>query len=298
MKGIFFLLTASILALAGCATSSQKVGTPEPNPVQQPPIQQIKSESKKEKTVVVRIPRLIKESSLLSDGTVDEIRTYSYSPDGTRIEKEELKDSASQEILETVEYRFRNGAITERIVLDRDKKPKGRKSFTYTAAGLVESETFYDKKDVVQAVSRYTYDDAGKKIEWTTLDASGVILAITKYGYANGRLQKITLLGPSGKVDMEISFAYDEKGNKIRETYTNSVGKIEKEIGFVYDTRNRLVSENTLSPTRTVLAKVAFEYQGDSTEAGKSVYFDARDKIKKIVLFEHAYREEKRTVYE
>ncbi len=298
MKKTLYLLTASIFAWAGCATSSQKVATPEQNPVRQPPIQQIKAEPKKEKTVVARIPRLVKESSLLSDGTVDEIRTYSYSPDGARLEKEELKDSASQEILETVEYIFKNGAVAERIVLDRDKKTKGRKSYAYTAAGLLESETFLDKKDVVQAVSRYAYDAAGKKIEWTTLDAAGVILATTKYGYANDRLQKITLLGPSGKVDMEITVAYDDKGNKIRETYTNSAGKTEKEIGFGYDAKNRLVSESTLSPTRTILAKVVYEYPGDSAEAGKAVYLDGRDKIKKIVLFEHAYREEKRTVYE
>jgi len=298
MNRIFVFLTASIFAWAGCATSTQKVGTPEPKPVEQPPIQQIKSDSKKEKIVIIRIPRLVKESSLQSDGTVDEIRTYSYSPDGSRLEKEELKDSTSQDILETVEYKYKKDAVAERIVLDRDKKSKGKKAFIYTAAGLVDSETFYDKKDLVQAVSRYTYDTAGRKTEWTTLDASGVVLATTKYGYSNERLRQITLLGPSGSLDMEITVAYDEKGNKIRETYTNSTGKTEKEITFGYDAMNRLVSENTLSPARTVLSKVEYAYPGDSVEAGKTVYLDGRGKIKKTVIFEYAYREEKKTVYE
>ena len=297
MKKLFSIIVVGFL-LGACATPQRTTEAPQPKAAQGEPAQQTKPEPKKEKTIVIRISRLVKETSFFPDGTLDEIRIYQYSQDGKNLLREELTDSASKDLLETVQYSYKNSALAERVSFDKEKKLKGKKTFTYLTSGLLESEAFFDKKEALQAVSKFAYDSAGNKVEWTTLDSAGVALATTKYGYQSGKLVKITLLGPTGKVDLDINVIYDDKGNRSRETYTDGSGKTEKEILYTYDAKNRLTSEATLTATKAVLNKTVYEYAGDAEEPSKAVYLDAREKTIKSIQFERAYREEKKTIYE
>jgi hypothetical protein len=290
---------ALVVTALGCTTSGAPKAAPPPPPAAVQPVRpEAKPEQKKEKIIIRKIPRIVKESFLFEDGSVDEYRIFSYSADGKFLLKEELFDADSGELLETVQYTYQDELVTERKSYDRENKLKGKKTYTYNGSKLPATENLFDKNETIQAVSKYSYNPAGGRTEWQTLDAAGVILASTRYEYQNGRLWKILLLGPGGKLDMDITVSYDDKGRKTREVFAGSTGKAEKEIAFSYDEKDRLTSETTLSANKAVLGKIMYEYSSGDEGPVKTRYLDGREKVKKISIQEFAFREEKKVIYE
>ena len=299
MKCISFLCLAWFISILGCATTHEPVPAPPLQPkAVSPAVPEIKGEQKKEKIIIRKIPRIVKESSLFEDGAVDEYRIYSYSEDGKLLGKEELYDADSGELWETVRYTYQDERMTERKSFDRENKVKGKRTFTYTSGGLLEAENLFDKNEKIQAVSKYSYDSAGNRTEWRTIDAAGVILGSSLYEYQNGLLGKILLLGPGGKTDMEITVFHDGRGRKIREVFSGDTGKMEKEVVYVYDEEDRPISETTLNANKAVTGKIVREYPSVDEGPVKTIFSDGQGRVKKMSLQEFAFREEKRVQYE
>lgn len=287
-------LTGIVIVLAGCAT------TP-------PPALEVKQEApssitstqpeKKAKTILLRIPRVIKESVQFPDGTEDEYSLFTYSSDGTLLLKEELYEAASRDLLESREYQYQGNLVSEKRIWDGQKKLKSRRVYQYTN-GLLTEEAQFNKENVLQARLIYQYDSQNRKIEWKTLDGSGSVVGISKY-YYNGEKAPIRteLYGPGENLELVISITYTE-GKKVREVFTSPDGKVEKEVVYRYDDKGRLLGQTEYSPTKAKLGSVAYEYPADSTVPSREIRLDGRDKPKKVVAFEYAYREESKVIYE
>jgi hypothetical protein len=285
--------------IMGCSTlGPSAASTPPAAPAVQPAQPAAQPAPKKEKIITLKIPRVIKESYLFEDGTLDEFRVYSYSEDGKLLLKEELYDADSGDLLESIQYGYKDGLATERKSFDRENKLKGKKTFSYTPAGLPETENFFDRNEKLQAVMKYFHDAAGNRTELQTVDSAGVLLAATRYEYSGGRPGKIVLLGPGGKLDAAITISYDGKGGKTREVFADGAGKTEKEIVYSYDDKDRPSSETTLNANKAVTGKIAYEYPPVGDGPVKIRYLDGREKTKKITLQEFAFREEKKVIYE
>ena len=287
-------LIGMIFLLAGCASTP----TPAPEVKQEassssPPSQP----EKKAKTILLRIPRVTKESVQFPDGTEDEYTLYTYSPDGKLLLKEELYDAASKDLLESREYHYQGDLVIEKRILDGQKKLKSRRVYRYTS-GLLTEESQFDKENVLQARLTYQYDAQNRKIEWKTLDASGSVVGMSKY-YYNGEKAPIRteLYGAGGNLELVISTTYTE-GKKAREVFATPDGKVEKEVVYRYDEKGRLLGQTEYSSTKAKLGSVAYEYPADASVPSREIRLDGRDKPRKVVVFEYAYREESKVIYE
>ena len=287
-------LVGIIFLLAGCA------GTPTPvQEVKQeaPPSSPSSPPEKKAKTILLRIPRVTKESVQFPDGTEDEYTLYTYSPDGTLLLREDLYDAASKDLLESREYQYQGDLVIEKRILDGQKKLKSRRVYRYTN-GLLTEEAQFDRENVLQARLIYQYDTQNRKIEWKTLDASGSMVGMSKY-YYNGENAPIRteLHGPGGNLELVISTTYTE-GKKAREVFASPDGKVEKEVVYRYDEKGRLLGRTEYAPTKAKIGSVAYEYPEDASVPSREILLDGRDKPKKVVVFEYAYREESKVIYE
>ncbi|MFQ3620283.1 MAG: hypothetical protein SNJ78_04965 [Spirochaetales bacterium] len=299
-KNVFYLMASlfiSYLLLGGCATTpapsqpEEKIArstTPATSPTPE----------KKAKTIVERIPRVIKESILFPDGTVDEYTIYSYTTDGKLLLKEELFDAASKDLLEYSEYQYQQEQLVEKRTFDGNKKLKFRRTYTYSNNLLIE-ESQFNPDNVLQTRSVYSYDFQNRRIDWKTFDASGSLIGATRYTYTGNSKEptEIELLNPSGTVDLKIMVNFLE-GKKSREVFTTTEGKLEKEVMYRYDEQGRLLGETVFSPTRVKQSSIAYEYPADAFVPLRIVQLDGRDRPKKILVREYAFREESRVVYE
>lgn len=252
---------------------------------------------KKAKTIIVRTPRITKESIQFPDGTEDEYTLYTYSPDGKLLLKEELYDATSKDLLETREYQYQGDLVVEKRIYDGQKKLKSRRAYQYTNNLLME-ESQFDKENKLQARLIFLYDSQMRRIEWKTLDSSGSVVGINKYYYDGGKEPiRTELFGPGGTLELVISTTYSE-GKKAREVFSAPDGKVEKEVVYRYDEKGRLLGQTEYDSNKSKISSLAYEYPSDSTVPSRQIHLDGRDKPKKVVVFEYAYREESRVIYE
>jgi YD repeat-containing protein len=298
MKPIFgCILTAAVccILLASC------MATPSARSTEAAPAgsaENLQPKPKKERIVTEKIPLLVKEIVSLPDGSPDTIRNLSYDQALPKLIKEELSDATSKEIQEIIVYSYRDDRLSEKKILDGKSRQKSRRTFAYNAQGQIETESSFDGKDVLQSLSRYAYDQRGRKTDWTTLDGGQGVLATTKYGYRGDNLDMISLLGVSGKAELEISMDYDPAGRKISETYRTASGTLEKQNTFGYDPAGRLIEERIISPAKTVLNRNALSYAGESSVPSEIKRYDSRGSLKELVTREYATREVKKVIYE
>jgi hypothetical protein len=247
----------------------------------------------KDSLQAVREPsqRLIKQTVLRPDNTPDSVREFSRTFDG-KLAQEKILDAAGN-VREIVYYDYNNGLRTERRSYNRDNKLTGRRTYSYTAGGLPETEMYYDEKGGLLMVSRFTHDSSGNKTEWTTSDASGNLMARTRYVYRKKQLQAAALSGPSGETNITISITYNAEGRKVRETYTNTAGNTEKEILFFYDETGRLAGQETFSSFKTFSGKSVYVYAGEDEEPEKIFRYDNRGNPRETVIQEYALGGEK-----
>jgi hypothetical protein len=229
------------------------------------------------------IQRLIRETIFLADDTADQIREYSYSADGTQVVQEKVIDAASGSVREIVYYDYRNGLRAERRSYNEDNKLTGRRTYTYTAGGLPETEKYFDEQNVLTMCSAYTYDAGGNKLEWTTTGADGTVMATTRYTYQNGRLAGTILSGPDTTADLTINISYDPAGKTILETYTTPAGNTEKEITYLYDEQGRVKIQETFSSFKNSMGKIVYTYSGQRKQADRIQYFDEKGKPQKTI---------------
>jgi hypothetical protein len=263
---ILFIIISFSLA-AGCAT--EPAGQPD---------QPIAKEN---------LQRLIKETSLFADNDADQIREYSYSANGTQVVQEKVIDAASGRVREIIYYDYQNGLKAERRSYNADNKLTGRRTYTYTAAGLPETEKYFDEQNVLTMSSAYTYDAGGNKTKWITTNAAGTVMASTVYIYQNGqngRLAATILSGLNTVSDLTVSITYDAAGRNIRETYTTPAGNIEKEITCQYDDLGRVKIQETLSSFKTSLGKTVYTYSGSREGPDRIEYFDDKGKLQKTII--------------
>jgi YD repeat-containing protein len=245
------------------------------------------------KTVKQELPeqeqRLVREIVFRADNSQESMREFFYSDDGRQIIQEKLFDPANT-LRETVEYIYgENKLPAERHTYSQAGKLTGKKTYTYTPAGQLQTESFYNEKGESGMVHNFVYDNEGRRTEWKTTDAKGGVMAISRYVYENGQLTGIFLAGANGIATMKIDAVYDRQGKKIFETYTNIAGGLEKETVFTYDSKNRLASQETFSGSRIFLGKTTYEYPGDWDKPEKISYFSDDGKSVGSIIQEFAY---------
>ena len=225
---------------------------------------------------------LVRETVFRSGEEPSEVREFSYSPAGQLIQEKLLGEAGR--VREIATYSYSGGRVAERRACTASGELSGRRTYTYTAKGLPETESYYDGKGRLLYVSRFSYNYWGDTNEWTTSDAKGVLIASTRYTYEKGRLLTLKTIGAQGS-ETTVQMSYDAAGRKTRAAYTGATGKPEKEIAFSYDSQGRLAAEETFSAFGTPLGKTVYAYTDGSRQPGKIYRYDGRGNQRETIGF-------------
>ena len=231
--------------------------------------------------------QLVRETVLDAGGEPSETREFTYSSTG-ELAEERLFDAAGR-VREISSSSYRDGRRVERRTYTASGELTGKRTYTYTAKGLPETECYFDGEGNLLLVSRYSYNYWGDRTTWTTTDAEGRLIASTRYTYERGRPRTLRLTGAQGS-ETTIEMNYDKEGRKIRAAYTGVTGKPEKEITFHYDGQGRLAGEETFSAFGNLIGKTVYAYTEDSPQPEKIHRYDGRGNPRETVIQEFALR--------
>ena len=235
-------LAFSALLLASCATKAQSVAEPvvAPAPVESPaatpaPHKVVEKEKvAKQRTVVTKVPVLVKEASFYSDGLPDEYIIYRMDEDKKNLLEKDVFDAARAEPIQRLLSEHKDGRLAAESLYESDGKLRSRRELAYDSAGHLLLERMLDAGGRVQSSSAYTYDSEGRKVVWRALGASDNVKAMTTYAYGSAGLAAMVMMDAGGRITGTIKLEYAD-GKLDKRSYLGAAGALQKFETFIYD---------------------------------------------------------------
>jgi len=278
---ISMLFALSLVSLSSCA------GSPAAKP-------EAKSAAPakaaaKTRTVVTKVPVLVKETTFYSDGLVDGYTAYKLDGANKLLLEKSKFDASRPDPVERTVYEYKDGLETAESLYESDGKLRSRREVGYDAAGRLVSERLVDAKGALLASSAYAYDAKGRKTEWKALDASGAAKAVTNYVYGPDGLASVEMRDSAGKLTGTIKSEYSG-GKLARRVYTGAGGEIQKTEVYAY--AGALPASLELRKADgSLITKTGYEY-GSSGELLKATDFLASGSVSSYTTYEYAIRQD------
>jgi hypothetical protein len=293
---MFALMFAAIL-LASCATKAPSppqaavapaaVATPAPAP----------EKVAKQRTVVTKVPVLVKEASFYADGLADAYIVYKLDPDMKNVLEKDNFDTSRAEPVQRLVSEFKDGRVSAESIFESDGRLRSRRELSYDAGGRIVQERMFDGKGKLQSSSTYVYDESGKKIEWKVQDGAGSVKATSSYSYGSGGLVSVSMKDLGGKLSGTIKLQYD--GDKLsKRSYFGPDGTLQKFEAYVYQD-GVLAAIEYHKADGSLVSKTANSY-GPMGELVKATEYDAKGAAGGYTTYEYQVREDSRieTYYE
>jgi hypothetical protein len=278
-------LVVAIFALSGCAGG--------PGPAKPAATPKAQAKVAKKRTVLVKVPVLVKETTFYSDGLVDGYVVYKL--DGERkfaIERNKY-DASRAEPIERAVLEYKDGRAVAESLYESDGKLRSRRELGYDSAGRVASERLTDAKGAVLSSSSYAYDGSGRKIEWRALDGSGATKALTTYAYGAEGLASVEMRDSAGAVTGTIKSEYKD-GKLVKRSYSGSGGEPLKSEVYVYAAGAQPASLEMRRSDGSLVARTAYEY-GGLGEVLKSTEYLPSGSVSAYTTYEYVVREDSST---
>lgn len=275
---VFGLALAAVLAVS-CAGGPAPIAEPQ--------------KLRKERTVTVEVPVLVKETSFFVDGLVDEYVIYKYDPTLVVLVETDCYDASRPEPIERVVAEIEGGRVKAESTFGADGKLRLRREMTRDQDGRIVAERTLDQKGAVQSASSFTYDAAGNRLEWKAFDGQGLLRAVTNYEYRGGRLVLVDMKDGSGKRTGSIALEYDAAGNAARSLYKAPDGSLQKYEVSIY-TDGRLSILETRTADGSLVSKTIYTY-GALGQVLRAVVTDGAGAVKDSRSFEYATRQDQKT---
>lgn len=302
---------AAIAALASLAfffsCAGQPAPAPEPVPEPAPEATSAASEAweetpapapakvQKERTVIVKVPVLLKETVFYPDGLVDEYVTYKYDQAMVRLLEKATFDPSRPEPIERAVYEYAGDSrlpLAE-AVYEADGRIRIKREFAYDASGRLLSERLLDAKGQLQGSSTWVYDAQGRKAEWKVLDGKGLLQATTLYAYNGaGRVERIDMKNAAGGSTGAIKVEYAGTGQVEKSSYLAADGSLQK-YELTDAKEGRALSFASHRPDGSLAQALAYEY-GPLGELLASRLSDGQGRLKERRAYEYAVREDKK----
>jgi hypothetical protein len=294
------LASISICSLALVALLAISCASSAPAPAEAPaqvkneapaPAPEAKAPEKvaKQRTVVTKVPVLVKETSFYPDGLKDEYSTYKLDEAKRNILEKVTYDAARAEPTERLVSEYKDGVLAAETIYESDGKVRTRRELSYDGQGRLVSERVLDAKGKGQSSSSYSYDDKGRKVEWRALDGSGSLKALTSYSYGADGLAAMNLKNASGASTGSIKLEY-QGGKLARRSYLAMDGSLQKYEAYVY-ADGRLSAVENRRADGSLASKTSYEY-GPIGEVLKTVESDSSSSVKGYSLYEYVIRED------
>ena len=98
----------------------------------------------KQRTVVIKVPVLVKETSFYSDGLVDGYIVYKIDDANKRLIEKATFDPSRADPVERLVPEYKDGRLAAESVYDSDAKLRSRRELGYDASGQLVSERVLD----------------------------------------------------------------------------------------------------------------------------------------------------------
>lgn len=287
LKSIF-TMAVTVAFVASCAT---KAATPPvPAPVVEAPAAPAKVA--KQRTVVTKVPFLVKESSFYSDGLADEYIVYKLDEGKKNAVEKASYDASRPDPVTRIMSEYKDGRLAAESTYESDGKLRGRRELAYDGAGRLVSERSLDAKGKVQSSSSYGYDAKGRKAEWRALDATGAAKATSTYAYGPDGLVGVEMRDAGGKKTGTIALEY-ALGMLAKRSYFGADGALQKFEAYAYDGKLLSSVENRRADG-SFASKTGYAY-GPMGELVKAVEYDSSGAAGAYSTYEYLVREDSST---
>jgi hypothetical protein len=243
----------------------------------------------KQRTVVTKVPVLVKETSYYSDGLVDEYITYKLDDTKKNVVEKATFDPSRPDPVERVVTEYGEGRPTAESIYDSDAKLRSRRELGYDFSGRLISERMLDANGKAQSSSAYAYDAEGRKTEWKALDGSGAVKAISSYTYGGKDLTGVAIKDSGGTLSGTIKLDYAD-GALAKRSYFGADGTLQKYEAYLYE-GGRLAALENRRADGSLASRVAYEY-GSSGELAKASEYDSSGALKGYTTYEYVVRED------
>ncbi|HUX36620.1 MAG TPA: hypothetical protein VMV44_01840 [Rectinemataceae bacterium] len=285
MHGIPTMLARVGLGAAAAALVLSCAGTPSPAP---------KVPVKKERTVTLNTPVLVKETVFYPDGLVDTYTVFKYDDSLKRLLEKTTFDPARPDPIERVVSEYDTaGVLVDELSYGSNGSLRSKKDLSWTKEGLLASEKGADSKGLGQFASNYGYDKAGRRVLWQAFDGAGILRAATSYAYdGQGRPVLIEIRNAAKALTSSIEIAYAPDGSSETRNYLAADGSVQSiEVSLFKD--GRLVHFELRHPDNSLVEATDYSYGPDGQRL-TSVLSDPAGKVKERRSFEYAIRQDQK----
>lgn len=282
------ILAALALLAASCAGGPAQA--PDPKKPSPPPVPE---KVRKERLVTVKVPVLVKATSLYADGLVDEFTVYKYDAGLNLLLERGVYDGSRPDPVERMVSEIAGGKVKAELSYDPEGKVKLRREYSLDAAGRVAEERVLDGKSNLQSSSTFTYDATGNRVEWKAFDGKAVLKAVTRYTYEKGRLVLIEMSDGQGHKTGSIVSEYDAAGLLQKTSYKAPDGSLQKYETSIWAS-GRLAALEQHRADSSLSAKTVYTY-GDLGQVLTAVTTDGSGNVKDKRVFEYSVREDQKT---
>ncbi|MFT5884069.1 MAG: antitoxin component YwqK of YwqJK toxin-antitoxin module [Arcticibacterium sp.] len=154
----------------------------------------------------------------------------------------------------------KNGQILNYEISNGAGMVNHSKEFTYSPDG---DKTYEKRNDVVGGMVEEiftSYNTSSGKIEKDSTYLNGKLIGRTFYTYANGFLSEKTIFGRNNKLDYEIQYVNNVRGNVIKESFLYQ-GRLLNFIEKSYDPFGNLTLEKSFDTNNNLLKAKTWEYR-------------------------------------
>ncbi len=297
LSASMFTLMLAVVLFASCATKAPSPAqtAPEPTPTvaePTPKAEPVPEKVAKERTVVVKVPVLVKESSFYSDGLPDAYSVYKLDAEMKNVVERDNFDASRAEPVQRLVSEYKEGRLSAETIYESDGRIRNRRELGYNAAGLLAKEVMTDAKGKPQSSSAYAYDSQGRKTEWRVLDGSGTVKATSSYTYGPSGLTAVTMKDLGGKVTGTIKLEY-QGGRLAKRSYFGADSALQKFESYVYS-GDQLQAVEYHRADGSLASKTANSY-GPLGELAKSVDYSASGTAGNYSTYEYQVREDSKT---
>jgi hypothetical protein len=295
------ILGAAVLG-ASCATKAAAPAAPSapapaaqaaqaaPAPAAPAPAEPAPMKVAKERSIVVRVPMLVKWTSYYPDGLLDQYVSYKFSDDLNSVLEEATYDASRPDPVQRVAYAYAGGRLSEETTYEAEGDVRSRKAISYDSAGRVAAERTLDAKGAAVSASTYAYDASGRMSEWRALDGDGAVQATVSYRWKDGRLASVGILDAGGAQSGSVELEYGAGGSLARRYYRDAEGKLQKYEAYSYDGTS-LASIERRRADGTLSSMSVYEI-GELGERVSEASYDGSGAVLGTVKYEYKVREE------
>lgn|GEM_PF-797634 len=284
---------ASRAAVATPAAPPAKAAAAEQAPVAPAPTPAAPAKVAKERSVVVKVPVLVKWTAYYPDGLLDQYVSYKLADDLGSVLEEDAYDASRPDPIQRVVYAYAGGRLSAETTFEAEGDVRSRKEISYDAAGRVASERTLDSKGAAISSSAYAYDATGRMAEWRALDGEGGVQATVAYRWKDGRLARVDMADATGASSGAVELEYGPAGALAKRYYRDAGGKLQKYEAYAYS-GPALASVERRRADGTLSSIAVYEI-GALGERVLETNYDGSGAVLGTVKYEYKVREESGT---